>query len=231
MASEPTANISRDCAALARREGHGHGHVQGVSKISSQKNATTTKNLPSPPDYIRTLANRPVGANNPGCCCTGLKTGWARTGCEHGSVKTKQAKAATRPLLTPVQTKIPSHPYASFGTKACPPPRQTTVHRRGCCGGSSAGGRLSGWGARLQCGSHEEEQGRSHCWHVSFITNNVVASTIFLASLSRERKEGSTIHKNNTMQCHVYVCRSYLRALYCDVSCHWRFWCDVGVAF
>ena len=105
MASEPTANISRDCAALARREGHGHGHVQGVSKISSQKNATTTKNLPSPPDYIRTLANRPVGADNPGCCCTGLKTGWARTGCEHGSVKTKQAKPATHPLFAPVQTK------------------------------------------------------------------------------------------------------------------------------
>ena len=85
-------------------------HGQGLSKISRQKNTSTTKNLPFAPDCSRTLANGPVPADNPGCCCISLKTGWVRTGCERGSVKIKQTKPATHhkcpiPLCAPVPSK------------------------------------------------------------------------------------------------------------------------------
>ena len=103
--------------------------------------------------------------------------------CEHGNVKTKQAKPATHPLLAPVQTKKTLHPHAVFGTEACLPLRQTATHRRGCCGCSSVEGRLSGLGTRLRCRGHGEEQGWSHCRPVIFMIYNVVAPTIFLASL------------------------------------------------
>jgi len=86
-------------AALARGSGKRRAWI-GRERGIVANNTATTKNLPSSSDCgSRTLTNGPATADNPGCCCIGLKTGRARTGCEHGSVKMKQAKPATHPLL------------------------------------------------------------------------------------------------------------------------------------
>ena len=48
------------------------------------------------PDLSQTLANSPSLADNPVCCCIGLKTGQTRTRCECGSVKMEQSKSAKK---------------------------------------------------------------------------------------------------------------------------------------
>ena len=101
----------RNAAVEPPGGGHGHGHGRWCKRRQEH---------PTPPehpaavdgpmqlrqlDLSRTLANSPSTADKPGCCCIGLKTGRARTRCERGSVKTKQAKPAThqtRPCCCPL---------------------------------------------------------------------------------------------------------------------------------
>ena len=158
------------------------GYGQGVSKALRQKHRNNKRLMLSPGCSSNTFANDPAATNNPGYSCIGLKTGRARKGCGHGS-NNETRKPATRPLLCQQKTLPTGAQY--LAPKPCPQPRQAAAHRRGCYGGSSASGRLSGWGTRFRCQSHEHEQGRSHCRSVIFIViaKTVVDPMIFLASL------------------------------------------------
>ena len=80
------------------------GRERGIVAKKHRNNKELTS---SPGCSSRTFANGPAATDNPGCSCIGLKTGRARTGCEHGSVKTKQAKSATHPLLCHQKTFPP----------------------------------------------------------------------------------------------------------------------------
>ena len=111
------------------------------------KDTAATNNLPFGCGS-RIFVNGPSAADNSGYSCIGPKTRRSTMECEHDSVKTKQGKPATHPLLCHEKTFPPVHSILAL--KPCPPPRQMAAHRCGCCEGLSAGGRLSGWGVGLR---------------------------------------------------------------------------------
>ena len=85
---------------LRRREGTGKGTEVACARHHNRRTQKNRTHLSQPAPVAvpwRTTLPRPTIPTY--CCQIDLKTRQARTGCEHGSVKTKQAKPATHPLL------------------------------------------------------------------------------------------------------------------------------------
>ena len=98
----------RNAAVEPPGDGHGHGRWCERRQSVPRRQSILRPRLGPCGCGSRTLANSPSTADNPGCCCIRLKTGQARTRCERGSVKTKQAKPAThqtRPCGYPLRCR------------------------------------------------------------------------------------------------------------------------------
>ena len=84
-----------------------------------------------------------------------------------------------------------------------PPLGQTAAHRRIPAAFTSVGGRLSGWGARLRCQSHEEEQGRSH--HCLPVIGNVFIMNEIWRREHQRPQPGRGLHRNSPSSACMYV--------------------------
>ena len=73
-----------------------------------------------------------------------------------------------------------------------------------------------GGGRGSDAENHDEEHGRLIVGLSFFVTNNLIAATIILASLQRE-KGGVYNTQKSASSTYTYVCRSYM---YCTVTFH-----------